>query len=450
MRRLIPLAAILFWQQAAFSQGSTEYRNTSKQYSSDEVLAILGKKRTYANPAPFGVGARVNGNLSSNLQCGRLQFDYNLNTVKERLNRLPKELASQAQNSVGAIINAAPMMIVCYASPTLCAELKNLNLRMDMDLSLQTNVCQAIDNYIGDQSDKGVKVASDKAMRKCVDNEKSRRGGVAAAVQYCNEHPPQGLTVDLAQSWVTETTATRPQRVIDGLLRASGQRIAGATGERNYRFLTAVLGEMELTVSGKSYPVFPSKVLVPHSLAESMFSDAVTTACNPSRLLDAITGRLVPTNGTPPEFQFFQSRLYDVIKNNIDSRDHDNLFDLDAPDRDLMCSALGKAVGKLAIYKTAADGASMAATALQNPALPEELRTMYSERIAQVFPALRAAADTENAKSIEDVRFYIAKMAKLQREGRRSTARALSQGEMGNEQIKRDNQQECDSAATCK
>ena len=115
-----------------------------------------------------------------------------------------------------------------------------------------------------------------------------------------------------------------------------------------------------------------------------------------------------------------------------------------------MCNALGRAVGRVAILRTAADGESMAVIALQNPALPGDLRQMYESRVSQVFPAIREQALAQPAKPIDELLKLLNQMAKIQREQRRLTAGTLSQGQMDMDSQTMQSEEECDSDYTCK
>jgi hypothetical protein len=426
-----------------------DYVGEKRTYSSADVLALLGKKKKFSAPEPFKLGPEMSAKVNTSLQCGRLRFNYDMKSMIDKLKDFPEQLKKYVGNSGTAAMNAAPMLVLCYMSPTVCAELKNLNMRLDLDLKMMTDVCSAMDNYIGSQAEKGSKESKDRANNKCVNDQQERGVTLQQALDHCNRNPPPALNVDIAKGWIQDTVISGPQKVLDSLLLASSQKTVGAVGEENYKFLAAVLGETKIQANGKILPMFPAHVFVPSTLAGKMFQAAVDTTCNHQNLQAAIAGTFVP-NSPDPEINFFQRRLFHVINDNIDKRDHNNLFDLDPPDQELMCNALGRAVGRVAILQTAADGESMAVIALQNPALPEDLRKMYESRVSQVFPAIREQAQTQPTKPIDELLKLLNKMSKLQREQRRLTAGTLSQGQMDLDTLYSQSIEDCDSDYTCK
>jgi hypothetical protein len=360
-----------------------------------------------------------------------------------------KNLPNQLADAGASLISGAPMMLLCYASPTVCAELKNINLRIDQQLKLLTDVCGAMDQYVGSQAEEGVKESHKRAQRECV-RRKTEDENVSppTAITECSNDPGPALMTDIANAWVQDRLVKTPQNVVESLMKSSGQKVAGAIGEENYKFMSAMLGEMKLDVNGKILPVFPANPLVPANVAKHAWKIAIDTICNTISFKLAVDGKLFPIS-VNPEMQFFERRLYAVIHENIESIDHKNLFDLDPKDRDLVCNALGRSVGKQGILQTAADGESIAASALQNPALSESLRNDYKMRLETVFPALREQALAERVRGIDELRQWLAQMAEAQRASRRLTAKSLSQGQMINDSMETVNNEECDSDETC-
>jgi hypothetical protein len=229
------------------------------------------------------------------------------------------------------------------------------------------------------------------------------------------------------------------------MLDASGQRVAGGLGEDQYRFLTAMLGELKLDINGKLLPVFPARPLTVASLSKRLGTMGTGLACDQPRLSQAVGG--LTSNATPLEVRFYEQALLDTVHEQIESVNVTDLFSLDPPDRDLACNALGRALGKAALRRSAEEGEATTTTALQNPAVPETVRKMYETRAEQTFRAMRSESQELAEHSIPELKMIITRMAAIQRETRRATAAAISKGQQ-------DMRQEmgttpCESDETC-
>jgi hypothetical protein len=439
----IMIAALI--SGTALAEKAIEYRGTERSYSSDEVIAILGKMKSYPEGKAKNMGINFQAGIRSKLKCGNIRFDTNFQEILDQVNKLPNQLKQQFTN----LLPAAPMLALCYTSPTGCAEVKNLNLRLEQELRLLTDTCKAVDDYITSTADKGEVEARKKAMQDCIQTKvDGGRVRLAKAIQECEANPPGGKYIDIASSWMRETFTTNPQNFLESALNASGESTSSTIGKENYAFLSSVMGETKILSGGKSVPIFPKGSQKTSELANNLFGKGVTIACDRTKLINAINSTYTIT-GTTDDERFNERKLVEVIQAKVAKADHDNLFDLDGPDRNHACQSLGRSLGKEAMLAAAKEGEALAIKALQNPLIPAELRQTYEQRINQVFPAMRESAASEQVRSVDELRRLIASLAKKQREDRRLAAKSLSRGEILMDTLRSDSYDECDSDITC-
>ncbi|HYX31599.1 MAG TPA: hypothetical protein VE954_00705 [Oligoflexus sp.] len=428
----------------ALAEKGVEYRGTERAYSSDEVIAILGKMKSYPAGKAQNMGVNFQAGVRSKLKCGNIRFDTNFQEILDQVNQLPGELKKQFKN----LLPAAPMLALCYTSPTGCAEIKNLNLRLDQELRLLTDTCKSIDDYVTSTAEKGEIDGRKRSMQDCISSAVNGGKSLAKAVSGCEANPPGGKYIDIANAWLKETFTTNPQNFLEAAMNASGESTGNAIGQENYAFLSSVMGETKILSGGKSVPVFPKGSQKTSTLASNLFGKGAAIACDRNKLSNIINGSYTFSASTDDE-RYNERKLVEVTQAKIDKTDHDNLFDLDTPDRAHACQSLGRSLGKEAMLLAAKEGEALAIKAIQNPLIPAELRQTYEQRINQVFPAMRESAATEQVKSVDELRRLIAILAKKQRQDRRLAAKSLSRGEISMDSLRTDSYEECDSDITC-
>jgi len=419
-----------------------DFVGVPRQYATDQVLAVLGKRHV---PQPAGetvFQGEVSANLGTNISCGQLRFNFDLDGMISNAKRIPSMLKGQAE----ALMNGLPMLLLCQSSPSLCAEIKNLNFQVNEELKALTDVCHAMDSYIGKQA----KAGKAQAWEACVQDKMRRGTNHTTAQKECNETPPERLLyTDIAQSWLHDATTDRPQRILQGLLDATGQRISRPLGEEKYAFLSSVLGELKLELNGKLFPVFPAQPTTVKHLAQSVGAAGVTMACS-FGVLEEKADDPDPNpypSGVTAAGKVWYAHLSQIVFQKVDSSDVRNLEALEPGDQQLACNALGRALARATLERLADEGEAMMAQALQTPAIDEELRQAYESRSDRAFTAMRTHRFEGAQHSVEDMLQLIQQMAENERERRRRTGTALSKGQLRmNEEMR---ETPCTSPLTC-
>jgi hypothetical protein len=437
--RKLVIALLLAATAAALPAQAADPISLHRSYSTDDVMSALGKKRTPGRPPPLRIPGGFHARLSSNVDCGRLRLNFNMSDLTDDFAAFFKQLPALFD----AVMAAAPMLILCQGSPSVCAEVKNLNYQLNEDLKGMLDVCHAMDNFI----DKQANVGKAKAWEECV----KANGNNTSAQKKCSktEQPLPLLYDKIASAWDEETPVTADQPIVGSLLKASGQ-LDQPLGQERYDFLASVLGELTLNKEGKVYPIFavptdptaessstvtvrPTTVA---SLSKSVAIVANAAACNQSDLDAAAQGNPPQhlhddPSTADPETLLWRAHMADIIKEQINHRDVQNLWLLDQPDRELACNALGRALARATLQRLADDGEAAMAIALQNRALDEELRRTYESRSRTVFSAMRTQRFEGAQHTLPQVLQLIARMAGVARETNQLVSAAISRGQRG-------------------
>jgi hypothetical protein len=455
MRKLAIVLAVAFLAPvpAARAENTTSYQVPTRTHSTSEVLSVLGKKNT---PAPAAVNfpiADVGAGISTGVSCGKLRVNFQFREMVDKAKRLPKQLAGQAT----ALINALPMLILCQSSPSLCAEIKNINYQINEEMKVLSDVCRSMDTFIDKKAHEG----QARGWKKCVhDNYNGKEesdGNLANAQMDCNESDPAPLYTDIAKGWVEENVRGGEQRVLGGMLEAVGKKAAGDERGDRYQFMSAILGELKLSVNGKVLPTLPAGMQPSDvkNLAKGVGGFAVRLACDSGALEQAGPGpstspRTSPrtsTSSTPAE-KFWQDRVYEVVFEQIDASTVRNLRDLNATDHDSACNALGRAMARQGLDNLSLEIAGTMAQALQNPALDADLRQAYAERTTLVVGAINEQKQRYDGsqKKVADLLPIINRMAAIAREENGRAGAAFSRGQ---DRMKERSTFRCESADTC-
>jgi hypothetical protein len=418
------------------------YTSIQRQYSTADVTALLGPNVPAAPGRTLLFSADVQAGVKTTQNCGAIGLNMNVGKVGMMVANLPKTLISQG----AAILPALPTLAVCYASPSLCAELKNLNFNINEKLKGFSDVCKSMNDYVNKQAIEGSvgSYAKAKAYNACVDNETAGGTDLETAMEDCKDTPPAPLYTNIAKAWLQDNVISQPQNLLASLLEASGQA-SDAVDFEKYALLSALVGELKLDVNGKVLPIFPAHPLTAQALKDNIKALAIQTACDKVALGSAVAKTLQLSQPSPAARRY-EDALYNVIYENMTTEDVKLLFFLDAPDTQLACNAYGRSLSRLALERVTNDSHATLLTALQNPALPVELRDMYYQRESSVFGAFRAYTTQKDERSIPELRSIVAAMARLKYAKDNNTARALSQG-MHDLDVYRN--LECDDVYTC-
>lgn len=168
---LLLLYALSQVDNAAFA-ATTQYsgRLSSRDY-------LLGSKEAYGdaffdNTRPIDLNVR----LGVNSDCGNINFQATLQSTMDQILN-----TGFLGDFAKRMTDAAPMLGICYLSPTLCSILKHSQLSANLVSQLRLNQCALIDKYVDSRVDDYYQERQS-CMHKAIRN---NGGNMNAAMESC-------------------------------------------------------------------------------------------------------------------------------------------------------------------------------------------------------------------------------------------------------------------------
>ena len=133
---------------------------------SDLLMAVFGVRDVKDHGGQLEWDAySVDASLSVTTDCGAIKIDADWEALAGDVNQLGEQLVSNLEKAAKAM----PMLIICQVSPSLCAELKNLDFKIDSELGFRWDVCESINNFIDDKAQEGRQDAAARSLRAAAD-----------------------------------------------------------------------------------------------------------------------------------------------------------------------------------------------------------------------------------------------------------------------------------------
>jgi len=427
-------------QGPALAQREFQYKNETS--TTEEVTRLFGVPPPHSKTDPSLNAGAFKFELGSKLECGNIDINANLmgqfNELQAQLKSLVPKNAAEARK----FITASAFTTVCYAYPTICAQLRHDWLSIQGKLNLRAQACAAVDKFIDSQADKGARQLKSEAHAACVEQARNAHArsadrfkgsfDIGSALQRCQGST--GLAMRDFQTGVMRQMGSEKQRVLRSML-------SFAKDETAYDFLTTFLGEILINTDGGWEPLFDKGLLRPADVADAFLTRGQALVCN--RLREIHTGRFVTSNT-------YESEVAALLKRKVPAGALDDLDVLSGPDRRIACLALGRAVGREAALKASSRYESLVSTGLLNTAIPEALRDEYRDRTLAAFPALRAALESEDIPSVERVRADFAAFAAATRAKSALLASEANRGRLQNTINDRNAEANCFDSLTCR
>ncbi len=431
IKALFILSFALF-SPLALAQESYQYDRKTR--ASDFARDFFGQPGNYQRIPEIDMG-HFKAGVSTRLDCGKLDIDADFNGEFKKLQEQLRALVPDNPSKAVALASQGAMMTICYAYPTVCAELRHDFLSMQTNLNLRAQACKAMDDYIDSSADKGAKQLRAEAQAECVSTKVGAGAGVASATRACQE--AKGLPLRDFQSGMEKRFTDQKQKVLKAMVD-----FAKTKDQPTYEFLAATLGEIEVQPDGYWQPLFAGGMLRPHDVAGGFLALAEEKACGSK--LAGLVGRKPGAHESMTE-----GAVDEAINRRISSEDVQNLGDLTDEDRRLACAALGRALGQVAARTASAKAEAVLASGLLNTAVPNSLRDEYRTRGVGAFDALKKALDSDQIPPVEDVRAAIGQLARATREKNRLIAARISEGRLENYRQETDGRSDCTDTLSC-
>ena len=431
MKRL----ALFLTVSSSIASAQTSYRYERKTRASDFSQDFFGKPGAYQNIPEVNMG-RVSAGISTSLDCGRLDVTADLTGEFQELQKQVSALIPQTPQEAVKLASSGAMMAVCYAYPTVCAQLRHDFLALQTNLNLRAQACRAMDDYVDAAADKGAKQLRAEAQAECVRSKAQSGMALAQATRDCQT--TTGLPLRDFQAGLEKKFTSQKQLVLKAIVDFSKRQ-----DQPTYEFLAATLGEIEVQPDGYWQPVFQRGLLKPSDMANNVLAEAEQKACG--RELAELVAKRQPVN----QQQLVTRAIDETILRRITPVDVQNLDDLSDGYRELACAALGRSVGQVAAQTAAAKAEASLASGLLNTAIPDSLRAEYRTRGEAAFDALKKAVDSDQIPPVEEVRAAIGQLARAAREKNRVIAGQISEGKINNYRQESDASSGCFDTLSC-
>jgi hypothetical protein len=421
----------LFPENIALAQ--EQYTRVQGRYRASDLA-----KKHFGNPPPYpsSLGtnfASVQLGVRSTLDCGRIDVvtDFNAQFAKIR------EQITGFTDNIEGYISAAPMMILCYTQPQVCALLRHDHFQFAQNLNLRAQACAAIDKYIDNQADKGARQLRSEAKKNCVENALQSGSDMASATGKCERNTDTGFPLrDFSQS------VRRVQLQLGQKQRALFAMLQNVQEESTYDFMVALLGEIEVQTDGSWQPLWPNRMLKPREVASNYIRRATDLICSAQLRNTLQAAPLNASSGRPPTIE-------STISKYLTSEDADLLDDLFEEDKRLACAALGRALGLISAKQVSAHHDSIFASAITNTAVPSALRDEYRARARNAFEALERSLNAEQIPNLESVRENIRELARYMRAANRASGASLTKARSINQSEKDNDRNDCIDSHSC-
>lgn len=388
----------------SFSLYAENYQDKRLQASNlaKDFFGTISIKEKKDARADFG---SVGANFEATVKCGRIDI---LGSVIEEIKNLEGQAKALATQIIGQFtnVNALALGLICYYKPTVCSYIRDTKIDFRQALKLELDGCRAIDSYIDKQASKGAKDSFAKDYANCIGDNPT-----TARLRNCQKNTTS-KTRNLANP-LSEELMTSSQNVLKSILTA-------AQRSSSYDLLVPLLGEIKLNHSGYWYQIFPQKVQSPSDLVTSFIDEGVIASCDTRKLKDALSKRWDNKPSNLQEYVQFTIKDYLVLE------DIEDLDSLPASDRVLACDHLGKSIAKESVEKMSADAPGILSVALQNNALPEDIRDLLLKKSELTFLAITKTIDNKKITPLKITLKNIRLLAYEYRKDRRQEASTIS------------------------
>ncbi len=430
MRAILYLVA---WTFAGSAAAQESYRYDRQTKASDFARDFFGPAGSYERIPEVDMG-RFNAGVSSSLDCGKIDIRADFQGEFKNLQQQVSALIPRDTRAAVNLASQGAMMTVCYAYPTVCAQLRHDFLALQSNLNLRAQACRAIDNFIDSGADKGAKQLRAEAQAECISGKVNGGASMSAATRDCQG--VNGLKLRDFQAGMEKKFTAGKQKVLAAMVS-----FAKVKDKPTYNFLASTLGEIEVQEDGYWQPLFTKGMLRPHDVADSFLAVGESRACGD---LARLIGQR-PRSGD----SLADNSVDEIISRKLSKVDAENLDDLTDEDRRLACAALGRAIGQMAARVATSKAEAVLASGLLNTAIPDTLRDEYRTRGEGAFDALRKAVESDQIPPLEDVRTAIGQLARATREKNRMIAAGISRGRTENYRQESESRNDCTDTLSC-
>ena len=375
--------------------------------------------------------------LSSGVDCGRLDVK---GTLKSSIDKVLDP--SLFGNALESIASGAPLLTMCYFSPTWCALAKHFRVNAQAMSQLRFDQCAVMDKYVDTRVEDYYS-----ERQNCLHKELERTGGNhEEAVSRCGG---SGLYNKDIANWAGEKFGgkVRTNKLIDSSAKWAG--FDGPTSRKAVDLVKAFVGET--TVSG-------GKISVEYGTRQVGLSPREHLAGIKKQTFGKLCGDLMADLRNRKPYEVFDYVSNDKLKAITDSDtqyiDQQTVYSLMRmpPDRRaLYCERLASAVAQSKFSEDVTRSLQILNELSQNPNLPLSRRTELQEKRRAFKESVDMTVDMQREQSSPINRIT----AQINQEGRvaeqDATARAVGiEGSEVNLGLLKSTYNDCGDRANCK
>lgn len=366
-----------YYERRSLSADAMQYFGVTSDHDQGE------KERGFTIEAP-----RLQGRLNLTGDCGNLDIKASFKSIYSEVNRLFTDLRAAAIGSAKSIGQAAPMLALCYFSPTGCSIAKNLQLYASYSAKLRFDQCQAINRF----TDKRASIYHEEQSN-CVRSRMAATGDLTEAVEGCKSK------ADQVASWLDGQTHSGGSS--NDLVKSSAEW-AGLNA-KDTNLMQALLGGIEYQVHGQSRIHYGGY----HPLTPGLLFDYYTKAayrklCLPGGTLSKFR------SGKDPELEDSEY-FYSQGKQLINRRLLEALARLPFGEQEAACDRLASAMSLTKFVDEMEDKFNKLYVMAQNPYLPESERERLEGKTKKLVDFTMAVVKVKNLRqeTLNNVRSQI-------------------------------------------
>lgn len=446
MRNILKFIIIMFLLNAkvTFAQQSYDYNfdTGTTHFKTDLGRLIFGNNISVPNSNDVNLPPppSIKVGYSTDLKCGQLDIDAftNINNYKKLFNDMLSNVEGNLQQMASSLPGAAPMLAICYASPTLCAELRHDSFMFNQKIGFQANACSEVDKFIDDRADQGSKTLKSESIAKCMKDHAS--DGSNVAFDECRQQT--GLPFQDFQRALEDAQTTSQQKLLDAVVNYQAYITKTTPIYDAYNELIKLEGETNVNSDGTYQKTYPTGfVISPDKLAGKYINSGVTISCDLKSLQNYISGSDTGSD-------LFTKNISFIVRKNLSDKDIFDLNSLSSDDFQIACSALGRSLAKESGYISANQMQSSVAMGMANPAIPEPMKQQVKLETDENLKVLYRSLDSENIPSVKQVQNIIHNLASATRTRNQSIAAGVS-NQIVHGQMQKWKDTDCNDTVSC-
>lgn len=360
--------------------------------SQDIINEFFGKKNDYSTAPPpvvFDLGG-IGVGASTRLSCGNVNLVSNFGAYLTEINQQVSAIMNTVTDIVknpDHYVTPALMMTTCYMNPTLCEQIRSFQFDLSQILKVRFDTCKMMDDYIEKRAEQGSQMIAE-AKAQCVNSKVSSGIDMAVAVSSCDSQ--SSFNVRDFNSQLQKKFTNAKQRTLLSMVNFS-------KSSNYYDFIEPILGEIEVQNDGYYAPVFDKGMLKPYDAAKQILTQAQNNLCSGSNLKNILTSSSITSKDKIDE------KLKIYIRSKITIQDYNNLQLLRSDEKDYACNALARVVAKESGHDITAEARSVVASGLNNPNLPQDLKTEYNLRSQRSFKEVDNTLNNLEYRSLGEI-----------------------------------------------